>query len=258
MTSNPTSSSLSSPPSHRRSDLLGRLEREWVTLQHRPAALARARSWRVDAEFTSLDDLVAASGFFTSSAERLASCDTRTHHEVVLAQLVRAAQHDELAARVVLQRLLPGLVACARRWSGRSGGTSLALDEVVTAAWGVIRTFPPNRLVTQVAARLLRDCEHQAFVKHTRRTWVQVPTEPGRLDQPVLCLPDPEPIAELAELVAEARNASFSNDDLRLLQLLMSGRPITEVASELDVSVRTVNNHRNAMVHRLRQVAFAA
>lgn len=227
-------------------------------LQRRPAALAHARGWQLGVDFASLDDLVAASGFFSSPAQRLASHADSTQHDRVLGRLVGVAEHDELAARVVLQRLLPGLVSCSRRWATRAGGATVALDEVVTAAWGVIRTFPAARRSTQVAARLLRDCEHQAFVKHTRRAWEQVPTEPGMLDRPMVHMPDPEPLVELAELVAQARATSFSDDDLRLLRLLVSGRPITDVASELEVSVRTVTNHRSAMVHRLRQVALAA
>ena len=252
-----TSSRTSTTPSIRRADLLARLDREWASLQRRPAAIARARSWQLGVAIGSLDDLVSASGFFTSPAHRAAAAGDTAHHEHVLAQLVAVAEHDELAARVVLQRLLPGLVGCARRWSPRVGGASVALDELVTAAWGVIRTFPTARRSSHVAARLLRDCEHQAFVKHTRRTWDQVPTEPRRLDLPVLQVPDQEPIVELAELVAQARATTFTDDDLRLLQLLVSGRPISEVATELEVSVRTITNHRTAMVHRLRQTARA-
>jgi DNA-directed RNA polymerase specialized sigma24 family protein len=255
-----TSSRLPSAVPHaHRTDVLARLDREWSALRHRPTALIRARSWQVGADFVDLDELIAATGFFASASERLSALTTPdAEHDAVLARLVLAAHHDDLAARIVLQRLLPGLVARARRWTWRIDGSGDAIDELVAAAWGVIRTFPEPRLCRHVAARLLRDSEHQAFVKHTRRLAEHVPTEPDRLDRPVVRLPDPEPILELAELVSDARGNALTDADLRLLQLLVSGLPMADVAAALDVSVRTVTNHRNAMVHRLRQVAFAA
>lgn len=209
-------------------------------------------------EFATLDDLVSASGLHASAAHRAAFQGHEVDHDELLARLVRTAAHDELAARVVLQRLLPGLISRARRWRRRPGESSDSLDEVITAAWSAIRTFPIDRRSADVAARLLRNCEHQAFVKHTRRRWTQVPAEPATLDLPVLHLPDSDPIVELAELVFEARTSVLTDDDLQLIRLLVSGRPISEVASALEVSVRTVTNHRAAMVHRLRQVALAA
>jgi FixJ family two-component response regulator len=38
----------------------------------------------------------------------------------------------------------------------------------------------------------------------------------------------------------------------------MSGATPPQMAEALQVSIRTVTNHRHALVHRLRQVALAA
>jgi DNA-directed RNA polymerase specialized sigma24 family protein len=170
----------------------------------------------------------------------------------VMASLLMAARVDEVAARVVLQRLLPGLIARARRWSGRPVGGPDALDELLAAAWTVIRTFPVERRPRHLVANLLRDAEYHAFVRPHRRLLVHefVPTH-------TLERPAPESTMDAAEELAELIDGSraLTDRDRRLLALLASGASMTEVATTLDVCVRTVTNHRDAVVHRLRQVA---
>jgi FixJ family two-component response regulator len=82
------------------------------------------------------------------------------------------------------------------------------------------------------------------------------PTDPSLLDLPVHATPVPDGAEELAEVVACAR--SLTEHDLRLLELLAEGRSPHEVASALQISVRTMRNHRDAVVHRLRVAALAA
>jgi DNA-binding CsgD family transcriptional regulator len=60
---------------------------------------------------------------------------------------------------------------------------------------------------------------------------------------------------ELAELVMAARSSVLSERDLQLLSLLLDSRSPTEVAAAMRVSVRSVSNHRDALVSRLRQTA---
>ena len=79
---------------------------------------------------------------------------------------------------------------------------------------------------------------------------------PGeRLDLPVQPVDDTPPAVELAELIAAAH--TLTDRDRELLALLVDGRTTGEVAAALQVSVRTVTNHRDAMVSRLRQTARA-
>lgn len=233
----------------------------------------RARSWSLGVEFADLDHLLCLAGFRTQASvaapsddvagsdddptgtpSRDVACgaDLDAASDAVLGRLVLAARHDELAARVVLQRLLPGLSAAARRWSvERRGGSADAFGEIVSAAWVVIRMFPVERRPGRFAAKLLRDAEHQAFVKATRRRWTTESAEPAVFDRRIAAESQPEPVDELREVVALSRH-ELSDHDLRLLELLTSGRSIPEVASALDVSVRTVGYHREALVHRLR------
>ncbi|MFZ9627825.1 MAG: hypothetical protein ACO3C1_00575 [Ilumatobacteraceae bacterium] len=152
--------------------LMGRLAADWAAMSRRPTVVRRARSWSLGVEFSDLDDLLRHAGFRQQTVGLDDSQDAERAADDVLGRLVLAARHDELAARVVLQRLLPGLSAAARRWSGdRRGGSTDAFGEIVSAAWVVIRAYPVERRPGRFAAKLLRDAEHQAFVKATRRRW---------------------------------------------------------------------------------------
>lgn len=246
--------------------LLARLDREWHALTSRPAALRRAHGWGLGVPFAGLDELVAATGSSSlHAAARLAAaaCPTAPglddrplpSGDEVLARLVMVARRDDVAARVVLQRLLPGLVSRSRRWSGhRDGGSSDAFDELLSAAWMVIREFPVERHPQHVAARMLRDSEYRAFGRARRRLLVHELVEPGVLDGRVEP-PADEPLLELMEVIAQA--GALPEADRRLLILLAGGRSQTELAQLLDVSERTVRNHRDAMVHRLRSLVAA-
>lgn len=242
--------------------LLVRLTREWRAISHRPSVLRRAAQWPLGVTFESLDDLVAATGWRDRSSTDVdptlvapCSADQSARANEVLGRLVLVARTDELAARVVLQRLLPGLAGVARRWSRRHEGGPDALDELLAAAWTVIRTHPVERRPDHVAAQLLRAAEYHAFVRPGRRMLV-VQSVPGeRLDLPVPPVDDTPAAVELAELIAATH--TLTERDRELLALIVAGRSSTEVAEALEVSVRTVTNHRDAMVSRLRQTARA-
>lgn len=256
--------------------VLRRLFDDWETLSHRPSVVRRARSWNLGVDFDTLDGLVRAAGYrprpdqasaaapVEEPAQTVAAADDgRTlgvePGDEVLGRLLIAARDDELAARVVLQRLLPGLCAAARRWSGsRAGGSEEAIDDIVAAAWVVIRCFPVERRPGHFAPKLLRDAEHQAFIKATRRRWTAEVAEPASFDRRPDLLDGVrvDPADELAEVVEISRQR-LSEYDLRLLSLLRSGRTMPEIAAELGVSVRTVSYHRDALVQRIRSALVA-
>ena len=113
--------------------------------------------------------------------------------------------------------------------------------------------------VTQLTGRapvMLRDTEAAAFAKVARRTIVieLIPTH--FLDTPVEPDDTEDPKRELADVLAAA--GSLSEKEMELLELLLQGHSQSEVAALLSVSERTVRNHRDAMVHRLRRAALAA
>ena len=241
--------------------LLARLHREWNVLALRPALVHRASGWGLGIPVRTLDDIVEATGFWSRREARLAAIAAEpgdrergagASGNAVMARLLVVARTDDLAARVVLQRLLPGLIAGARRWARRAEGGPEALDDLLSVAWTVIRTFPVERRPVHLVANLLRDAEYHAFVRAHRRALVHELIPSDALDRPAA--PEQlEPMVALAEVVAAAR--TLSERDRRLVRLLANGTPIGEVASAMHVSVRTVGNHRDALVHRLRQAA---
>ena len=237
-------------------DMLSRLHSEWNLINHRPALVAQARSWNLGIAIDSLDDVTAACGYRLQGATPAATRDT-THHEAadaLLARLVILARHDDLAARIVLQRLLPGLVHRARRWVHRVEPGQRALDDIIAAAWQVIRTFPESRLHVELAARLQFDAEYRAFKRERRRQAEFLPTETHQLDRPEddLLGQPPTPLEELSRIV---RDSSLDERERAVLQALLSGAPMPEVAERLQVSIRTVSNWRTALVERLREAA---
>lgn len=245
--------------------LFARLQREWAAITHRPAVLTRVQQWGVGVGFHSLDDVVAATGFCVRKGDRIALADLEgddtdlaAAHAAneVLAHLLLAARADDVAARVVLQRMMPGLIGTAGRWTAtRPGGSVDAFDELLSVAWTVIREFPVERRPHHLAANLLRDSEYRAFGRSARRMIVHELTPDGCDEMPAAEAVI-DPCDELAELVACAR--MLSADDLRLIGMLARGCSQAEVAAALDVSVRTVRNHRDAVLHRLRAAALAA
>lgn len=234
---------------------LVRLSREWSVLSTRPALVRRARTWCLEVPFESLDDIVSATGFRADAGSaRPGQVDDG---DSVLCRLLVVARTDELAARVVLQRLVPGLVAVARKWCRRADTDPV--EELVGAAWTVIRTYPVERRPRHLAARLLRDAEYHAFVRHLRRMAVHEPVPASTFDHDRFAVqPDDhgvDPAVELAELVHVARRTVLTERDQQLLALLLSGSTVVEMATALHVSVRSVLNHRDGLVSRLRQTA---
>ena len=171
--------------------LLARLDREWQVLNHRPAVLRRARGWGLGVPFVSLDEVVAAAGYRsgtpagsgTTAGPAGATEQPAAAANEVLRRLLLAARTDDVAGRVVLQRLLPGVIARARRWGvHRVGGSSDAFDELLSATWMVIREFPVERRSHCFAAALLRAGEYRAFEQASRRLLVLELTEPHLFD----------------------------------------------------------------------------
>ena len=138
-----------SPPDRR---LGQRLDREWSQLRSRPAALRHAAGWAiVEGPLHDLDQVLVAVGYEVAWTPA---------NEAAMRRLVVQAADDELAARVVIQRVLPGLLAVVRR---RSGRPDEVLDELIGAAWIAVRTFNPARRPRCIAAALIADADYRAF-----------------------------------------------------------------------------------------------
>jgi hypothetical protein len=227
-----------------------RLALEWSRLRTRPAAIAHAETWRlVDGALHDLDQVLRVIGFEVEPTDAT---------ETNLRRLVELAATDELAARVVVQRLLPGIAAVTRRRL-TGGAPPSAYDELLGAAWIAIRTFNPARRPRCLAAALLSDADHLAFRRAARRRSAsELPVDPQTSTALVDPTPDPHPALELADLFAAARAAGVPDADLDLLRGLLRAPRAIDLAADLSVTPRTIRNRRDRVAARLREVVLAA
>jgi hypothetical protein len=262
--------------------LTAQLDREWRRLRRDDRALRTAHSWigtiRPDGalasilgELDDLDDLVSATH---RSADRptfrreYQPEDRPRHQEAhrpgarwgdeILLELVALARHHQLAGRIVLQRILPGLLSRSSRYSEFQVGRGTA-DIVVASAWMAIHDYDHERRPRQVAAALISDAVFSAFRQpHRRRSateqlrpmesWARIPgTEPSAT-----------PIEEFATVVAEARRNGVGSEHLDLLRDLVRTGSSAVVAAELGVTDRTVRNRRLRAVEQVREAILAA
>ncbi|HEY0518194.1 MAG TPA: hypothetical protein VGC84_01785 [Ilumatobacteraceae bacterium] len=241
---------MTSLPNHRY--LLSRLQREWNVLRCRRSVLVRASAWQLTkAPLTSLDELLVLTG--------LGSGPVPAASDDIMRRLVTSARVDDLAARVVLQRMLPGLSACAKRNSSSFESQLDALDELVSEAWTVIKTFPIERRDRYVIKNLLTDCEYHAFLKLRRRMLVQVVTDPVHLDRTVeIDDTETEPIMTIVRLLRAAQASGEDNADMEVVVALLNASTVKQAAAALGVTDRTVRNRRDVAVRRLQVLADVA
>jgi hypothetical protein len=177
-----------------------------------------------------------------------------------LASLVADAAEDPLAARIVLQRLLPGLLSIARRRGGRHGALTLRLyHELLGNAWLVIRCYPIERRPHRVAANILRDVEYQTFVREARlsrvrpESWDATALEDLDLGATAAGTGrDPHPFEEVVDALSDAKQAGAHPDAVRFAAAIASGRSLRELAEDRKVTVRAERYRREQVMSELR------
>jgi len=220
---------------------------DWLRLRRHRAALRQAAGWGiVEAPVADLGQVLTAVGYEVASSAQ---------NEAALRSLVELAGADELAARAVIQRLLPGLLAVAgkRRIEGNE-----VFDELVGAAWISIRTFNSARRPACLAAALISDADYRAFRKQWRRSAAaERPTDSHLFDE-IESVPCEATEDELASVFHAAVAGGLPVDDLELLRRLAAATPTADVAASLNVTPRTVRNRRDRATDRLRRIVTAA
>lgn len=233
---------------HRPRLLSCRLDREWAQLCRRRSVLERVRSWNLTTHrYRTLAEFLTLCGHNAAPSE--------TANEL-LRRLVTIAARDPLAARIVLQRILPGLLAIVRREQLRSRATD-AFELLVGEAWLAIVSYRADARRTHVAARLLNDARHRAFTSPRRRQnrSLEDIVAPRQLDLPRMPAPG-SAFEELIGVLAEVR-PGLDDDDLAVLRDALAERPARLVAETRNVTARTLRNHRHRTIHRLRRLAAA-
>jgi hypothetical protein len=237
-----------------------RLDAEWAHLRCARRSLQRARSWadddpmhplaRLVVDATDLDVVIRA----TQRGVSPAGSD-----DLILRRLVELARRDELAGRVVVQRLLPGLIRQAVAYRDFHDAID-PIEVVVPAAWLALRAFDTQRRRHHIAASLISDAVYAAFRAPLRR---RSSTEEVRSPDRFVQLAGPEDptnaFEELSVVVRDARRAGVPTIDIDLLCRLVQVESPSVVARERNVTARTIRNHRDRAVGRVRAaLAIAA
>lgn len=239
---------------------LGMLESEWARLLRCPDVLNEVNRWGLQStRFWSLDDVLRATGYRGDKLDCVA--------DQVFAGLVRRAATDPVAARIALQRVLPPIVAIARR-RGRAHnlGFEQAFGRVLSHAWEVIVTYPIERRPTKIAANIVRDTEYFAFVRDDRRRPVHESIDDGRDYSDPMFATDlhgyalnpkgrpqaPDSADELRELLQEARRSQVSERSLRIL-IALSTQSTEEFAQANGITARTARTWRRDAINELRE-----
>ncbi len=217
------------------------LEREWVALASGRLRL-ELRAWAASeaalARFEAPDRLLA---FLwdrrVSPAEK----------DAMLLALLRLARSEELASRVVLQAMLPGLKRLAGVLLKRGpNGEEPVLDR--EAVWellflemlGRIKTYPLERRPGKVAANLLGDVKHAAYAELDRaRTGLEELPEEEPLEPDTVLRPRPGVDVEAPLRRAVEAKAITATDAELLLLIEVDGLGLPEAAERLGLPYNT-------------------
>lgn len=254
-----------SPAAGRRSQppMSERLDREWRRLCRQPSILATVAGWGIvdpgEAPLADLDDLLArtgasrtADGRAARSGRATARVDDETANEL-LRRLLEVAAHDALAARIVLQRILPGLLTVVRVEQFRGHGVD-AFDVLLAEAWVSIVSYPTTSRVSDIAARLLHDARHRAFTNPRRRRRVsETLCAPDRLAEPARRA-DRSAFEELTTLLGQARDGGLPARDVEVLAGIVNHGSSARLAAVLCMDQRSIRYRRDQAVKRVRQV----
>lgn len=148
-------------------NLTRRLDAEWEQLVAAPATAAALARWgRLEPDLAGWSDLDAlrATVHDRSNLER---------SDRILAALTRLAavtgHGDTLAARVVLQLLVPGAIRLGHSLAEMIGDRATSEAVVFAELAILIRTYPWRRRPHRIAANLLLDCR-QRIIRNQQRT----------------------------------------------------------------------------------------
>lgn len=166
---------------------------------------------------------------------------------VLLALVTEAIEGDGLAARVLLQLLLPGARRLARRWWALGDADERAAA-VVVAVYHRIRHYPLARRPGRVAANVLLDAAHE--LRRSVPRLAVIPTADPAIqrmrarqldDEPRL-----EPALELVEVLQDAvRDGVLRTDDAELIaRSRIAGDRMQDIAARRGLRPRTVWDRR--------------
>jgi hypothetical protein len=226
------------------------LDREWARLSgDRAAARRLAPVCQLGGDLRTLGDL----------ERHVRTADPADADRILLALVTRVVDHDDhLAARVLLQLLLPGTRNLARRWWALGDHDERAAA-AVGAVYDRIRTYPLARRPGRVAANILLDAARELRRSVPRLAMVVTP-DPAVHDRRAEDRSDggggagPAHAAlELAAALEDAVEAGvIDRRDAQLIaQSRIGGRRIADLAAHHRVGSRTLWDRRHRAEQRL-------
>jgi hypothetical protein len=223
------------------------LDLEWQRLRDDRSAARRLRPVCEPAGARTLAELEA----------HVRRADPAAADRILLALVTRTIDHDALAARVLLQLLLPGTRNLARRWWSLGDHDERAAA-AVAAVYGRIRRYPLARRPGRVAANVLLDA-----ARDLRRAVPPATTHPAE-DPGVLVVDqdadsaDRGSAGELVEVLTDAVAAGVLDPrDARLIaQTRIAGARVADLATHARLGSRTLWDRRQRAERQL--VAWAA
>ena len=222
---------------------------EWTRYARRPAVLRHVNAWEfMPRRVEHLDEVLELAGFGR------AIDDSDGDH--FLWQLVRMAENDDIAARIVLHRMMPSIMNMARRRGPVfHGGIEMAMNDAIGTAWMIIRTFPHQRRTQKIAANIARDTENYAFVRqHRLRRVHEVQVGDEMLHEAFEYSCTPDSANDFDDVMVEAQENGARRRHIELLQRLASGEHSSDIAAAAGMSPRTVRQHRKDAVEEVRRV----
>lgn len=143
---------------HRTAGVLEQLDNEWNDTAHSLRGRRRLRRWSdpdaILRDFDTLDDLV----------EHVNSRGHIERSDQILLTLLELSTDDDLAARTVLQAMMPAMKRMTSTFSTCGAWSAEETAAVVVAAmWDRIRTYPVARRRRKVSANLALDTRQKVW-----------------------------------------------------------------------------------------------
>jgi hypothetical protein len=217
------------------------LDREW---QHIAAARSSTRRLRDVCDLAGVPSIAQLERYVRSAPPEDAD-------RILVALVTRALGGEQLAARVLLQLLLPGTRNLARRWWALGDADERAAA-AVAAVYHRIRTYPLERRPGRIAANVLLDAARE--LRRSVPRVVMTPTaDPAVHSRQQADRPSPDAAAELAEVLTDAVDAGVL--DLGDAQLIarsrIAGHRVEDIAAHHRLGTRALWDRRQRAERRL-------
>lgn len=230
--------------------VFSQLDREWSALANRPSTATELAEACALAGAARPTDLV--------PAVRRAAPDRADAVLVSLARLSNSG--SDLAARALLQLLLPGTCRLASRWWALGGAEDRAAA-ATAAVYDRIRRYPIDRRPARIAANILLDA-NQDLARLARRASAEsqltLPLEFDRLARRH-AVTDPTPAEELRDVIEDAVAAGHvpANWAALIVATHIEGDDLPSIARRTGTPVRTLQWRRRAAEAALVAAAAA-